>query len=113
MPISKSGPVLLYDVSTGIPRPIVPEQYRRDVFDIIHNLAHPGRKITQKLIPKNVVLRNLNMDGNLWEQHNKHRKYNTMYVHHWVTLFYQKNASVTSTSIWLDQFPNLVDLPTF
>ncbi|CAM1300546.1 Uncharacterised protein r2_g1051 [Pycnogonum litorale] len=33
---------LYCDVSTGKPRPFVPEQYRRQIFDKFHGLAHPG-----------------------------------------------------------------------
>ena len=55
MPVCDSGPVLLCDISTGVARPIVPETHRRQVFNVIHNLAHPGRKTTQKLISEKFV----------------------------------------------------------
>ena len=44
MPLHPSGPVLLCDISTGTPRPIVPTEFRRNVFETLHNLAHPGQK---------------------------------------------------------------------
>ena len=34
MPVSNLGPVLLCDISTGTPRPIVPQEFRRQVFDL-------------------------------------------------------------------------------
>ena len=55
MPVCDSGPVLLCDISTGVARPIVPERHRRQVFNVIHNLAHPGRKTIQKLISEKFV----------------------------------------------------------
>ena len=63
---NKTGAVLLCDVSTGSPRPIVPTQYRRKVFDVIHSLAHPGRKATQKLISDKFVWHNLKKDVKQW-----------------------------------------------
>ena len=33
---------LLCDVSTGTPRPVVRESWRRLVFDTVHSLSHPG-----------------------------------------------------------------------
>ena len=41
---------LLCDVSTGFQRPLVPLQWRRTVFDSLHNLSHPGIRATQKLV---------------------------------------------------------------
>ena len=31
---------LICDVLTGVPRPVVPKEFRRHVFDVIHNLSH-------------------------------------------------------------------------
>ena len=50
MPVCQTGPVLLCDVSTGSPCPIVPTQYQRQVFDVMHNLVHPGRKAIKTII---------------------------------------------------------------
>ena len=55
MPVSNLGPVLLCNISTGTPRPTVPQEFRRQVFDLINGLAHPGRKSTQKLISEKFV----------------------------------------------------------
>ena len=37
------------DVSTGRNRPYLPEAFRKEVFEILHGLSHPGIKGTQKL----------------------------------------------------------------
>ena len=50
MPLHPSGPVLLCDISTGTPRPIVHTEFRRNVFETLHNLVHSGQKATLKLI---------------------------------------------------------------
>ena len=66
MPVSNLGPVLLCDISTGTPRPIVPQEFRRQVFDLIHGLAHPGRKSTQKLISEKFVWHGLKKEVTKW-----------------------------------------------
>ena len=61
-----TGPVLLCDVSTWTPRPIVLIQYRRQIFDVIHSLAHPGRKATQRLVYHKCVWHSMNTYINQW-----------------------------------------------
>ena len=41
---------LLCDVSTGVPRPLVPSQHRREVFNAIHGLAHLGPVPTTRAV---------------------------------------------------------------
>ena len=50
-----TGQMLLCDVSTGQPRPIVPTSMRRRVFDTVHGLSHPGARATKKLIASKFV----------------------------------------------------------
>ncbi|KAK3787128.1 hypothetical protein RRG08_059644, partial [Elysia crispata] len=61
--IHNSGPVLLCDVSLGHPRPIVPRTFQRQVFEAIHNLAHPGRKSTVKLVANKFVWHGVKKQG--------------------------------------------------
>ena len=63
-----SGPVLLCDVSLGHPRPIVPRTFQRQVFEAIHNLAHPGRKSTVKLVANKFVWHGVKKQVNKWAQ---------------------------------------------
>ena len=44
------GTALLCDVSTGVPRLLVPTPMRPAVFSAVHNLAHPGIRATRRLI---------------------------------------------------------------
>ncbi|GBM37273.1 Transposon Tf2-8 polyprotein [Araneus ventricosus] len=47
---------LFYDVSTGRRRPFVPKEFRRRIFEILHNLSHPGVKATVKLVRDRFLL---------------------------------------------------------
>ena len=66
MPLHPSGPVLLCDISTGTPRPIVPTEFRRNVLETLHNLAHPGQKATLKLMSKKIVWHGVRKMVNQW-----------------------------------------------
>ncbi|GFR81950.1 Pol polyprotein [Elysia marginata] len=48
-PLHNSPLTLLCDVPTGQPRPIVPKTFQCQVFEAIHNLAHPDCKSSVKL----------------------------------------------------------------
>ncbi|KAK3873510.1 hypothetical protein Pcinc_021478 [Petrolisthes cinctipes] len=43
---------LICDDSTGTVRPVVPKDMRKSVFLVLHNMSHPGRKATFKLISR-------------------------------------------------------------
>jgi hypothetical protein len=44
------------DVSTGNFRPIVPLKFRNTIFDHFHNVAHPGRLASRRIISRFLVL---------------------------------------------------------
>jgi hypothetical protein len=46
---------LLVDVSSGVFRPLVPGGHRRQIFEAVHNLAHPGYRATRRLIASRYV----------------------------------------------------------
>ena len=46
VPMPMCSDTLLCDTSTGTPRPFVPENFRRTVFDSLHYLSHPGIRAT-------------------------------------------------------------------
>ena len=54
------------DVSTGVPRPFVPAQHRRAVFDSIHGLSHPGIRATRKMLAARFVWPGVNVDVRDW-----------------------------------------------
>ena len=49
-------------MSTGVPRPYVPQQFRKTVFDSLHSLSHPNIRATQRLITARYVWPNINQD---------------------------------------------------
>ena len=54
------------DVSTETLRPFVPEPLRRNVFQSLHDLSHPGIRATQKLITTRFVWPSINKDCRTW-----------------------------------------------
>jgi transposase InsO family protein len=62
----QNGHKLVGDVSTGSFRPLVPEPYRRRVFDSLHGMAHPGVKATKRLVSARYVWPNLAADVATW-----------------------------------------------
>ncbi|BHF65921.1 hypothetical protein SprV_0200893500 [Sparganum proliferum] len=54
------------DLSTGHERPFVPATLRRQVFNALHNLSHPGVRTTVKLITDRFVWPNINRDVRPW-----------------------------------------------
>ena len=51
-PVLASAATLVCDLSTGVPRPVVPFSFRRAVFDSLHSLSHPGVRATKCLITR-------------------------------------------------------------
>lgn len=57
---------LVCDVSTGTPRPYLPPAFRRPAFDLLHGLAHPGIRSTQRLLTSHYIWPNMNTDVRRW-----------------------------------------------
>jgi cleavage and polyadenylation specificity factor subunit 1 len=67
LPLALSdGVTLLCDVSTGASRPVVPEDFRRPMFDVLHNMSHPGIRETQRLVRRHFVWPGVNSDVRKW-----------------------------------------------
>ena len=47
--------VELYCDTSGKPRPYIPPPLRRQIFNSLHSLSHPGIKATAKLVSKRFV----------------------------------------------------------
>ena len=66
VPLEDGGPTLLCDTSMQRPRPVIPPGFRRKVFDLIHNLAHPSARITKDLICRRFVWHRMKTDITRW-----------------------------------------------
>ncbi|CAH8550920.1 unnamed protein product [Dicrocoelium dendriticum] len=69
LPLLNSDSKVHCDMSTGKPRPYVPQRYRRVVFDHFHGLSHPGIRATVKLITDRFVWPNMRSDIQQWAKH--------------------------------------------
>ena len=68
IPFGTQGVTLLCDMSTGHARPIVPANWRRQVFDLIHGLSHPSIRTTRKLIATKFVWNGLQKQIGIWSK---------------------------------------------
>ncbi|KAK3752626.1 hypothetical protein RRG08_008769 [Elysia crispata] len=64
--LNEQGPELVCDVSRGRPRPIIPPDFRRTVFDVVHNLSHPGVKATVKMVSEKFVWHGMRKQVSRW-----------------------------------------------
>ena len=53
-------------MSAGYARPIVPADWRRKVFDLVHGLSHPSIRTTRKLISSKFVWKGLQKQVGMW-----------------------------------------------
>ena len=68
LPIPTSPTTIICDISAGVPRPVVPEPFRRAVFDSLHSLSHPGVRATERLVTSRYVWPNIKADVRRWAQ---------------------------------------------
>lgn len=61
-----SHTTLFCDFTGETIRPFVPEVTRKQIFDLFHNSAHPGAKITDRVIRKRYVWPNMHKDIAKW-----------------------------------------------
>jgi Integrase zinc binding domain/Integrase core domain/RNase H-like domain found in reverse transcriptase len=64
--VEVNGVLMLCDVSSGVLRPLVPEQLRKAVFTALHSLAHPGARATRRLVSSRFVWRGCAADVGQW-----------------------------------------------
>ncbi|GFT33718.1 transposon Tf2-6 polyprotein [Trichonephila clavipes] len=68
VPSPVSATELICDTSTGSPRPFVPHNFRRTIFEHFHNLAHPGVAASFQLIASRYVWPNMRKTVKDWVQ---------------------------------------------
>lgn len=54
------------EISTGNARPFIPEKFRRNVFNHIHTLSHPGVRTSRKMVSDRFFWTDMNKDVGLW-----------------------------------------------
>ena len=59
-------PTMYCDFSTDKPRPFLTPEFRRQGFDILHNLSHPGAAATAKLVSERFVWPGVRKDCKRW-----------------------------------------------
>ena len=64
--ISPDHPPMFCDISTGLIRPYVPEQFRIPIFKALHELSHPGVRASVKLVKERYIWPSLRKDVSLW-----------------------------------------------
>ena len=65
-PVPFSDELYLCDTTTNNPRPYIPFSMRKTVFSHFHNLSHPGKRTTVKLISERFVWPNMRKDIGNW-----------------------------------------------
>nr|CAH8876148.1 unnamed protein product [Trichobilharzia regenti] len=65
-PLGMGRDTILCDISTSTPRPIVPKSYRRNVFNTLHGLSHPGIRTTVKLVTSRFCWPGINKEVREW-----------------------------------------------
>lgn len=59
---------LYCDVSTSTPRPFVPKPLRRQIFNCLHSLSHPGTKASVKLVAQRFVWPRMRKECREWSK---------------------------------------------
>ena len=66
VPLEDSDVTLLCDTSTGRPRPWIPTDARKEVFDLVHGLSHPSRRATTSLLTQKFIWHGISRDSKMW-----------------------------------------------
>ena len=66
IPLDNYGNSILCDISTGRPRPLVPDKWQRIVFDAVHDLSHPSIRATKQLVAAKFVWPGLRKQVGIW-----------------------------------------------
>ena len=64
----RSQVTVLCDISTGIERPVLLPTWTKRAFEAVHNLSHPGIKLTQRAVASRFVWHGLKCDVHRWCQ---------------------------------------------
>ena len=66
VPLGNNGELICCDISTGRPRPLVPDTWQRTVFEAVHGLSHPSIRTTKKMVAAKFVWPGLQKQVGIW-----------------------------------------------
>ena len=66
IPLDDTGTCVRCDVSLGRPRPWIPPDLRRHVFDLVHGISHPSARSTTSLLRQKFIWSGLSKDAKSW-----------------------------------------------
>lgn len=69
------------ECSSRTPRPYVPLNLRKTIFDKLHNIAHPGISATRKLITKRYFWPNMSKELNTWSKQCLNCQKSKIFIH--------------------------------
>ena len=72
LPLVGDTATIICDISTTTPRPFIPTQERRNVFEKLHSLSHPGIRATKHLLTTRFVWPGIQKDVGLWTRNCLH-----------------------------------------
>ena len=101
IPLDNYGNSILCDISTGRPRPLVPDTWQRTVFDAVHDLSHPSireRNNWSRLSLYGLAYGSKSASGRKLVFVVKRPKYIDTLPPQWTSLFLRHAVSITSTS---------------
>ncbi|XP_076069234.1 uncharacterized protein LOC143041292 [Oratosquilla oratoria] len=81
IPMGNSSTTILWNVSTGRPHSWIPASLRRHVFGLIHDLSHPTRRATARLMSQKFVWHSISRDAGNWVQSCTPRQKSKAYRH--------------------------------
>ena len=93
---------LLCDVATGVPRPLVPAEMRREVFDLVHGLLHPGKSATVKIMTSKFVWHGISKDVRAWARGCIGCQTAKVHRHNWAPLHKFERASTRFAHVHVD-----------
>ena len=64
--VSISDCAILCDMSTGVPRPVIPQTWTKRIFELCHNLSHTGYRPTVRAVSKRFVWPGMKKDIRDW-----------------------------------------------
>ena len=66
LPLLNSDEYIICDISTGTPRPFVPPDFRKSIFEHFHSLSHPSIRATARMVSQRYVWQDMQKHLRSW-----------------------------------------------